>query len=607
MCFNSSMCSTRYWIGLAVVAINWTVATVVSAADYVPNEVLVKWVDQPTTAAAVSVVRVSNVATAIDLFQADPRVEYAEPNYRRFIQATPNDSYYTSGALLHLEQTNDADIDAQTAWKYTTGSREIVVAVLDTGVDMDHVDLVDNIWVNPGEVAANGIDDDSNGYIDDISGWDFIDNDNDPSPQPTSSSFNETVVLHGTHVSGIIGAVGDNAEGVTGVNWEVSIMPIKIFNDDGDSSVAALSDAIAYATANGADILNMSFGGYDNSKTERAAIAEAITAGALVVAAAGNDSIDLNTLPSYPVCYDSVLGVGATDPSDSLASFSNYGTDCVDVGAPGQSILSTYYTDDPTNGFTTPYGFLSGTSMSTPVVSGVAALLLSVDDSLTADHLTTVITNAADDVGIPEFSAGRVNAGAAIAAVLDLTVSSYHSANRKTEIAANQRSRDKTPYFSWAKPLSAAAVSGYYVYFGTQRLNPLVHGTFQTSRSWSPPSAVRGNERKYRLRLKAVDVDGNSSPLGEFIYLIDTKVRRPTWYSGDELRWYKPKGEHVIGYKVYRATKLHGRYQSISGVITQKKYTDTTAVVGRKHYYKIRAVDNLGNLSKLSPSKTVQL
>lgn len=601
------MCSIRYWIGLAVVAISWTVATFVSAADYVPNEVLVKWVDQPATAAEVSVVHVSDVATAINLFQADPRVEYVEPNYRRFIQATPDDTYYTSGALLHLEQTNDADIDAAKAWNYSTGDRSVVVAVIDTGVDSDHVDLVDNIWVNPGEVAANGIDDDSNGYIDDVSGWDFIDNDNDPSPQPTSSSFNETVVLHGTHVSGIIGAVGDNAEGVTGVNWEVSIMPIKIFNDDGDSSVAALSDAIAYAIANGADILNMSFGGYDNSKTERAAIAEAVAAGQLVVAAAGNDSIDLNTLPSYPVCYDNVLGVGATDSNDEIASFSNYGTDCVDVGAPGQSILSTLYTSDPYNGFTTDYGFLSGTSMSTPVVSGVAALLLSVDDSLSADHLTTVMTNTADDVGIPEFSTGRVNASAAIASVLDLTVSSYHSANRTTKIAAHQRSRDKTPYFSWAKPLSTATVSGYYVYFGTQRLNPLVHGTFQTSRSWSPPSAVRGNERPYRLRVKAVDVDDNTSPLGEFIYLIDTKVRRPTWQSGDGLRWYKPKGEHVVAYKVYRATKVHGTYQSISGKITKRHYTDTTAVTGRKYYYKVRAVDNLGNLSKLSPSKTVQL
>ncbi len=589
-------------------------ATVVSAEDYVPNEVLVKWVDQPTTAADVSVVRVSDVATAIDLFQADPRVEYVEPNYRRFIETTPNDTYYTSGALFYLEQASDADIDATKAWDYSTGSRTVVVAVLDTGVDTDHVDLADNIWVNPGEVAGNGVDDDNNGYIDDLSGWDFTDNDNDPSPQPTSSSFNTTVVLHGTHVSGIIGAVGDNVEGVTGVNWEVSIMPLKIFNDDGDSSVAALSDAIAYAIANGADILNMSFGGYDNSKTEQAAIAEAVAAGQLVVAAAGNDSIDLHVLPSYPVCYDNVLGVGATDSSDAMASFSNYGTNCVDIGAPGQSILSTYYTADPANGFTADYGFLSGTSMSTPVVSGVAALLLSVDNTLDIADLATTIIDTADDVQIPEFSAGRVNAGAAIAAQLDLAVSAFHSVKRTKTVKVNQRERDATPYFIWAKPFSPTAVSGYYVYFGTQRLDPLIYGTFQTKRSFSPSTHVRGNERRYRLRVKAVDADGDPSPLGEFVYLVDTKVQRPTWNNIEELanhtvqlHWYRPKGEHVVAYKVYRANKLHGKYKSISGVITQKKYTDTTIVVGQKYYYKVRAIDNLGNLSKLSTSKAIKL
>ncbi|MBI4407773.1 MAG: S8 family serine peptidase [Candidatus Kerfeldbacteria bacterium] len=604
----------RYWIGSAVVAMSWAVATVVSAADYVPNEVLVKWADQPTTAADVSVVRVSDVTTAIDLFQADPRVEYVEPNYRRFIQTTPNDTYYTSGALSYLEQTSDADIDAAKAWNYSTGSRTVIVAVLDTGVDTDHIDLADNIWVNPGEVAANGIDDDGNGYIDDVSGWDFIDNDNDPSPQPTSANFNNTVVLHGTHVSGTIGAVGNNVEGVTGVNWEVSIMPIKIFDDDGDSSVAALADAIAYAIANGADILNMSFGGYDNSKTERAAIAEAVAAGQLVVAAAGNDSIDLNILPSYPVCYDNVLGVGATDASDAMASFSNYGTDCVDIGAPGQSILSTYYTGDAANGFTADYGFLSGTSMSTPVVSGVAALLLSVDDTLDLGDLATAIIDTADDVQIPEFGAGRVNAGSAIAAQLDLTVSAFHSASRKNRMQTNQRERDTSPYFSWAKPFSPAAISGYYVYFGTQRLDPLVYGTFQTKRSFTPSAKVHGNERKYRLRVKAIDTNDDPSPLGEFIYIVDTKVRRPTWNSIEklvdssvQLHWYRTKGEHVVGYKVYRANKLHGKYKSISGVITQKKYTDSTTMSGQRYYYKVRAIDNLGNISAMSHSKAIKL
>ncbi|HBY73547.1 MAG TPA: hypothetical protein DEG44_02530, partial [Candidatus Kerfeldbacteria bacterium] len=253
--------------------------------EYVPNEVLVKWADVPGSAADVSVVRVSDVTTAVELFGADERVEYVEPNYRRYISLAPDDTYYTSSLLTHLEQSNDADIDAEKAWDTTTGDRSIIVAVLDTGVDIDHPDLIDNIWVNPGEVAANGIDDDGNGFIDDVNGWDFIDDDNDVNPTPNSASFDETVVLHGTHVSGTIGAVGNNAEGVTGVNWEVTILPVKVFDDDGNSSISVIAEAIEYATDMGADVLNMSFGGYSTSATEEDAIADAVAAGGLLVAA----------------------------------------------------------------------------------------------------------------------------------------------------------------------------------------------------------------------------------------------------------------------------------------------------------------------------------
>lgn len=588
--------------------------------NYVPNEVLVKWSDTPTSAADVSVVKVSDVETALDVLAADPRVEYVEPNYRRFIQLTPNDTYYTSGLLTHLEQSNDADIDAAAAWDVTTGDSSVIVAVLDTGVDIDHPDLVDNIWVNPGEIADNKIDDDANGYIDDVSGWDFIDNDNDVSPIPNSASFDETVVLHGTHVAGTIGATGNNTAGVTGVNWEVTILPIKIFDDDGNSSISVIVEAMEYAMDMGAAVLNMSFGGYSSSVTEKDAIAETIAAGGLVVAAAGNDSLNIDDIPSYPVCYDDVLGVSAVDGADAMAWFTNYGAGCVDVAAPGQSILSTYYTDDPAHGFTSAYGYLSGTSMATPIVSGVAALMLAVESDLTNSDLAELIIQSTDPIDLPELGSGRVNLAKAIDEAVNfggpegVSISGYRSSNKNKTIVSKERDNAKRPYFQWHKPTSIASLSGYYVYFGRKKKDPLTHGTFQTKRQYRPKNSLRGNEKIYRLRIKAVDVDDNSSDLSQFIYRIDRKVKRPTWHSvsvtsaGDvRLRWYEPKDEHVVGYKVYRSTNRTGKYQSLSGTITTKHYTDITVVSGQTYFYKLRAIDDLGNVSRLTGGKRVSL
>lgn len=575
--------------------------------SYVPNEVLVKWANTAVRAADVSVVKVDNVETALDVLAADPRVEYVEPNYRRFISLIPDDTYYTSDLLTHLEQSNDADIDAAAAWDVTTGDRSVIVAVLDTGVDIDHPDLVDNIYVNPGEVAGNGLDDDNNGYIDDVSGWDFMANDNDVSPQPTSASFDTTVVLHGTHVSGTIGATGNNVEGVTGVNWEVTILPIKVFDDDGTSSIAVIVDAMEYATAMGADIFNMSFGGYSNSHTEEAAIAEVIANGGLVVAAAGNDSLNIDDYLSYPVCYEDVIGVSAVDSDDAMAWFTNYGAGCVDVAAPGQSILSTYYTDDPTNGFTTAYGYLSGTSMATPVVSGMAALLLAVDDSLTPSDLADLIITSTDNIGLPELGSGRVNAAKAVDAAFNFGGPEAVTISRQAMVSGG-RSKGKRPYFSWNKPTSIATVSGYYVYFGRRKRDPLVAGNFQTNRHYRPSQPLKGNEKTYRLRVKAVDVDGNSSRLSQFVYVVDRKIQRPTWRrSTHRLWWYKPKGEQVVGYKVYRSTQRTGPYQSLTGVITKKRYSDKSAEAGRTYFYKVRSIDDLGNISNFSTARKITL
>ncbi|EKD79566.1 MAG: hypothetical protein ACD_41C00035G0006, partial [uncultured bacterium] len=221
--------------------------------------------------------------------------------------------------------------------------------------------------------------------------------------------------------------------------------------------------------------------------------------------------------------------------------------------------------------------------------------------------------DSVDDIGLPELGAGRVNAAHAITATENFGgPTAVVISHNKT--ASGERSRGKRPSFTWNKPTSVASVSGYYVYFGRKRKDPLVAGDLQTSRQFRSRKKLKGNEKTYRLRIKAMDVDGNSSKLSEFLYVIDRKVQRPTWRStaaiatGDvQLRWYKPKGEHVVGYKVYRATERTGKYQSLSGVITQKKYIDVTTQAGQTFFYKVRAIDDLGNISTLTGARRVSV
>lgn len=594
------------------------------AEDYVPNEVLIKWKDEATLPDELSTVRVSDVPTAVSLFSQDERVEYVEPNYRRYLAAVPNDPSY--GDQWYFDQTNDHDIDAETAWDTTTGSADIVVAVIDTGVDINHPDLIDNLWVNPGEIADNGIDDDGNGYTDDIYGWDFMDSDNDVIPLPESSDYVHDYVTHGTHVAGTIGAATNNAAGVSGINWNVSIMSLKIFDDDGFSDTEVIAEAVAYAVANGADIINMSYGGTGRSQTEQASMSDASDAGVVLVAAAGNEATNLNNEPFYPACFNDVIGVGATDDNDDITYFSNFGDDCVDLAAPGLNIYNTYYYDDTgaylagTDGFDELYGYMSGTSMATPVVSGIAALALSVDSGLSTNEVYTILTSTADDIGDSRLGAGRVNAAASVASATDyaapdpVEISAYRSSSNDTEVADSERTRDKQPYFSWGEPRSPSSVVGYYVYFGRERLDPVTNGVLQTVRNYTPTEDLHGNERNYRLRVKTLDSEGLTSDLGQFIYTVDRRIQRPTWNSvnelssGDvELRWYRPTGEHVVAYKVYRATDRSGQYESLSGRITTKKYIDTTAKAGERYYYKVKAIDDLGNLSEISEIETIKL
>lgn len=282
-----------------------------------------------------------SVADAVQKYSQNPNVIYAEPDYiRTLYTVTPNDPHFgklwglhNSGQLVNGSVgTHDADADAPEAWSMTTGSSDIVVGVLDSGVDWDHDDLLANIWSNSDE-TENGIDSDNNGKVDDTRGWDFVDDDNDP----------DDFSSHGTHVSGTIAAVGNNSTGIVGVSWNARIMPLRVCGANGCPTSAIIA-GIKYATANGAHIINASLGGEDESLAEREAIKEAGDAGILFVAAAGNDGRNNDGgIHSFPSDHNlpNIISVAATDSNDALASFSNHGPSSVDVGAPGVNTYST--------------------------------------------------------------------------------------------------------------------------------------------------------------------------------------------------------------------------------------------------------------------------
>jgi len=284
------------------------------------------------------------VLSAMNALASNSGIAYVQPNYIYRAALVPNDPRFNEyWALKNTGQavnggaagTSGADMAVEKAWGVNTDCSTITVAVIDTGVDYNHPDLATNIWSNAGEIAGNGIDDDANGFVDDIRGWDFVQGDNDPMD----------FAHHGTHVAGTIGASGNNGTGGTGVCWKSTIMPLRVLGSTGSGTTADIIAAIDYATTNGAKVINMSLGGpggFAGDLTDQA-IARANAAGVLVVIAAGNDGTDNDITPAYPAAYTqpNIIAVAATTQSDALASFSNFGVISVDIGAPGTSILST--------------------------------------------------------------------------------------------------------------------------------------------------------------------------------------------------------------------------------------------------------------------------
>lgn len=347
-------------------------------------------------------VRVNSKDTlkTVEALQARSDVLYAEPNYLRFPLATPNDPFYKNLWALHNTGTifdspgltPGIDIDAERAWNITTGSRDVVVGVVDGGIDVTHIDLQANIWKNPLDQPGNGVDEDGNGFIDDFNGFDFFHN-----TGSTSFSAGDSGT-HGTHVAGTIGAVGNNSIGVVGVNWEVSLMSLKVLGEQSEpsavSTVSLMIRAYSYVKkmrelwissggTKGANIrvLNNSLGGYNRSQAEADIIEDLSDAGILFVAAAGNDFRNNDTFPVYPAGYDlpNVISVAASGFIDTLTNFSNVGTRTVHMSAPGIGIQST------TPG--SSYESLQGTSMASPHVAGAAALILAAHPNIDVRRL----------------------------------------------------------------------------------------------------------------------------------------------------------------------------------------------------------------------------
>ncbi|MBP7275109.1 MAG: S8 family serine peptidase [Kiritimatiellae bacterium] len=359
--------------------------------------------------------------SALAALRTDAHVVYAEPNYLRQYRRIPNDTHFAQQWALHnigqghmtgeigvpASGTADADMDAPEAWDQTVGSSGVVVAVFDTGIDPTHPDLAGALWTNPGEIPGNGLDDDGNGYVDDVNGYDF----------GRDTGILTDPIGHGTHVSGIIAATGGNGIGISGVSWRTKIMTLGL----GDPlTLDAILEAYDYAARMGVRISNHSYGGYGFSQAEYDMIKYMRGRNHLIVTAAGNDANDNDAVVSYPDGYslDNIVSVAASDHNDALADFSNFGATKVDLAAPGVDILSTQSSLDATVTLAEGYVIKSGTSMASPQVAGVAALLLSRNSAMSGATLKQTILSSVDKIASHEgrtVTGGRLNAAAAVA------------------------------------------------------------------------------------------------------------------------------------------------------------------------------------------------
>ncbi|MDX9893251.1 MAG: S8 family serine peptidase [Patescibacteria group bacterium] len=375
--------------------------------QYQPGEFLVRFKSNPKVYRFKTTPDL-DIEAAIAKYGRWDSVEFIEPNYLYQAAAFPNDPDYSLQWYLTAVNAKEAWSKELLLRQTNPNLKDPIIAVLDTGVYLNHPDLKDQIWTNPKEIANDGIDNDRNGYIDDVYGWDFLDDDSDPNPS-FSANYDADAVNHGTIVAGIAAAANNNFQGIAGVSWSGKIMPLRVLDSHGGGEVYSVIRAVDYAIANGADVINMSFVGDDFSQALFDAVLKAYNHNVIVVAAAGNtnpgvNGVDLDVAKSYPVCFQGpqgenmIIGVASIGKNLVKSPFSNYGS-CIDLVAPGESFYATQVKQSGISGFENYYnGYWSGTSLSTPIVSAVLATVKSLNPLATIDQIQSVVLKATKDV-----------------------------------------------------------------------------------------------------------------------------------------------------------------------------------------------------------------
>ena len=338
--------------------------------------------------------------------------EFLEPNYPLKAYRVPNDRGLALGQTWGLQNIGqqrglpDADIDAPEGWDYRTSAEEIIVAVIDSGIRYTHEDLISNLWQNKDEIPNNNRDDDRNGVVDDQFGYNAVNRSGDPWDDDG----------HGTSVSGVIGAVGDNRVGTAGVAWKVQLMALKFLDSDGQGLTSDAISCIDYALSHGANIINASWGGNGRSRSLERAIRRAQSRNVLFVTAAGNDHANIDRAPDYPASYSlsNIITVGSSTRTDNPSSASNFGKNTVDLFAPGSQIYTCKASGDRS------YGFASGTSLAAPFVTGALALMIAADPGMSGFELTNHLLSSVDPLPALQglaISEGRLNLAAALSLV----------------------------------------------------------------------------------------------------------------------------------------------------------------------------------------------
>ncbi len=501
-------------------------------------------------------VNISNVKKA---YEDSGIFKYVELDHVIKGNTVPNDPIFDRDQYYHVNKEfnevegilgkEDADMDTDLAWDITTGSDKVVLGVLDTGLRLDHEEFAGRLWVNEDEIPNNGIDDDNNGYIDDINGWDFVNRDNIPEDDNS----------HGSNVTGIAAATGNNGVGMAGMDWNCKIMVLKVLDDKNAGFLSDEIEAVFYAADNGIHVGNMSFGGSDRTEAFQEAVEYAHSKGVLLVASTGNDDKEI---PQFPAAYNTVMAVGATHPNDERVTLqnspgnswgSNFG-DYIDVVAPGSRIFSVRHNMPTSYDF-----FKSGTSQATPMVAGLACLIKGLDMTKTPDEIREIIQNSAEDqVGNPAedtpgydkfYGFGRINAFQALLATQNpntlkaqFTVSNNLVCEDETVIFTNISTGNPTS-FNWnfgegASPQSATGAGPHEVTYST--------GGFKSVRLELENNEGRDSEIKGEI----INVGGNR--LGDLSGPTLVGVGQTATYSVPEIAgieeyaWSVPSGATII-------------------------------------------------------------